>query len=68
MSKKDKKQLKKQQKSHLVEKKTRADGSEEYVITKAPQETIGGKIIICILAALLGGSAIVGLIFVLCQL
>ena len=58
----------KKQKTPLMKTNKRADGSTEYVITKAPQSTLGGKIIIAVLAALLGGSAIVALVLVLMQL
>ncbi len=58
----------KQKKTPLLKSTKRADGSTEYTITKAPQSTLGGKIIIAILAALLGGSAIIALVLVLMQL
>ena len=62
------KKVKKQKKTPIVKTTKRADGSKEYVITKAPQSTLGGKIIIATLALLLGGSAIIALILVLMQL
>lgn len=46
----------------------RADGMKEVVVTKAPQKTVGGKIVIILLAALLGGASIIALIAVLLQL
>ena len=64
MSKKEKKQ----KKAPLMKTTKRADGSTEYVITKSPQSTLGGKIIIGLLALLLGGSAVVALVLVLMQL
>ena len=47
--------------------KERADGTKDVIITKSPQKTLWGKIIICTLAILLGGAAVLGLIFVLIQ-
>ena len=60
---KDKK--KKQKNIYTVE---RADGMKEVVVSKPPQKTVMGKIVIITLAALLGGASIIGLIFVLVQL
>ena len=62
------KKVKKEKRTPLMKTTKRADGSTEYVITKSPQSTLGGKIIIAVLAALLGGSAIVALVLVLMQL
>ncbi len=67
MSKKQKKQNKKNKESFIKSTK-RADGTTEIIVTKSPQNTLWGKIIIVALALLLGGSAILGLIFVLAQL
>lgn len=64
MSKKEKKQ----KKTPLLKTTKRADGATEYVVTKAPQSTLGGKIIITLLALLLGGSAVIALVLVLMQL
>lgn len=46
----------------------RIDGSQEIIVSKAPQKTIVGKIIVILLAVLLGGSTIATLIFTLLQL
>lgn len=62
------KKVKKQKKTPIVKTTKRADGSTEYVITKSPQSTLGGKIIIATLALFLAGSAIVALVLVLMQL
>ena len=67
MSKKQKKQNKKNKESFIKSTK-RADGTTEIIVTKSPQNTLWGRIIIVALALLLGGSAILGLIFVLAQL
>ena len=64
MSKKEKKQ----KRTPIMKSTKRADGSTEYVITKSPQSTLGGKIIIGLLALLLAGSAFIALILVLMQL
>ncbi len=58
----------KQKKQSFIKSTKRADGTTEIIVTKSPQNTIWGKVIIICLAALLGGSAILGLIFVLAQL
>ncbi len=62
------KKVNKQKKSPMVQANKRADGTTEYSISKAPQSTLAGKIIIIALALLLGGSAIASLILVLCQM
>ena len=62
------KKVKKQKKSPMVQTTKRADGTTEYSISRAPQSTLVGKIIIVALAILLGGSAIASLIFVLAQI
>ncbi len=62
------KKAKKQNKTPLMKSTKRADGSTEYVITKSPQSTLGGKIIIGVLALLLAGSAFIALILVLMQI
>lgn len=67
MSKKQKKQNKNNKQSFIKSSK-RADGTTEIIVTKSPQNTLWGKIIITTLAILLGGSAILGLILVLAQL
>ena len=43
---------KKQKKTPLIKTTKRADGTTEYVVTKSPQSTLGGKIIIAGLAFL----------------
>lgn len=58
----------KQPKTKLIKTNTKADGSKEVIITKAPQHTIAGKIIVGFLAVALAATGIVGLIIVLCQL
>ncbi len=58
---------KKQKKEKFMYTKERADGTKDVIITKSPQKTLWGKIIICTLAILLGGAAVLGLIFVLIQ-
>lgn len=65
-----KKELKKNKKHHerLVQAKEKADGTKEYYITKSPQKTIFGKVIIITLCALLALGSVVALIFVLAQL
>lgn len=63
MSKKENKQ----KKQSFIKKTKRADGSSEYSITKAPQQTLWGKVIIITLALLLFGSAILSLVFILLQ-
>lgn len=62
------KKVKKQKKAPMVQTNKRADGTTEYSISRAPQSTLMGKIIIVALALLLGGSAIASLIFVLAQI
>ncbi|MBQ4571175.1 MAG: hypothetical protein IJB21_05740 [Bacilli bacterium] len=62
------KKVKKQKKTPVIKTTKRADGSTEYVVTKAPQSTLGGKIVIATLALLLAGSAIIALVLVLMQL
>ncbi len=62
---KDKKQ---QKKEPFLKTNERADGTTEFIVTKAPQKTVFGKIIIVSLAFLLGLGTILSLIFVLAQL
>lgn len=62
MSKKEKKQ------KGTVQSTKRADGTTEYYITKAPQKTVAGKIVIIILAAGLALGTILSLIFALAEL
>lgn len=62
---KDKAKAKKQP---LVTKHTKPDGSDEFYITKAPQKTLAGKIIIWILVALMGLASLGGLIIAFVQI
>lgn len=59
---------KKENKKPLIKTKQRADGNTDYIITKAPQSTVWGKVIIIVLAAMLALGSIVGLILVLLEL
>lgn len=58
---------KKQKKQSFLKQTKRADGTTEYHVTKSPQETLWGKIIIASLAILLGSTAIISLILILVQ-
>lgn len=66
MSKKTKKQNKTS--NSLVAKNKKADGTDEYYITKAPQKTLGGKIIIWALVALMALGSLGSLIVAFIQL
>lgn len=59
MSKKPNKQ---KQKQPLIKKATKANGDEEYYIAKPIQKTIGGKVLIIILAGLMVLSVVGSLI------
>lgn len=65
---KDKVKKQKVKRKPIVEKHTKADGREEYYISKAPQKTIGGKIIIWILVVLMGLASLGGLIVAFIEL
>lgn len=60
--------MSKKAKKPLIEKNVKADGTTEYIITKSPQKTLWGRIVICVLAAMLGLGTIAALILVLIQL
>ena len=66
MSKKVKKANKTSQ--SVIKKNTRADGVEEYYITKAPQKTLCGKIMIWLLVGLMALGSVGALIVALIQL
>lgn len=51
-----------------VQKSTKANGTDEYYITKAPQKTLTGKIIIWILVGLMALGSVGSLIIALIQL
>jgi hypothetical protein len=59
---------KKQKKTPLIKTTKRADGTTEYVVTKSPQSTLGGKIIIAGLAFLLAAGAIASLVLAIIEL
>lgn len=58
----------KQKKTPLIKTTKRADGATEYIVTKAPQSTLGGKIIIATLAFLLAAGAIASLVLAIVEL
>ena len=62
------KKVKKQQKTSIVEKNTKANGTDEYYLTKAPQKTVAGKVIIIALAALMALGSLGSLIIAFVQL
>lgn len=62
------KKVKKQQKTSIVGKNTKANGTDEYYLTKAPQKTVAGKVIIIALAALMALGSIGSLIIAFVQL
>ena len=62
------KKVKKQQKASIVAKSTKANGANEYYLTKAPQKTVTGKVIIITLAALMALGSIGSLIIAFIQL
>ena len=66
--KKMSKKTKKQQKTSIVGKSTKANGTDEYYLTKAPQKTVSGKVIIIALAALMALGSIGSLIIAFVQL
>lgn len=66
MSKKTNKQNK-SSKAYLA-KKTKGDGTDEYYITKAPQKTLAGKIIIWVLVALMALGSVGSLIIAFIEL
>lgn len=70
MSKKTakKEKMTKQKKQPVVQKHQRADGTDEYFITRPPQKTVGGKIIIWILVILMGAASLGSLIIAFVQL
>ncbi len=71
MSKENNKKAKdkaKAKKQPLVTKHTKPDGSDEFYITRAPQKTLAGKIIIWILVALMGLASLGGLIIAFVQI
>lgn len=62
------KKVKKQKKASLIAKKQKADGTDEYYLTKAPQKTVAGKVIIITLAALMALGSIGSLIIAFIQI
>ena len=62
------KKVKKQKKAPIVAKTTKANGTDEYYLTKAPQKTVTGKIIIITLAALMALGSVGSLIIAFIQL
>ena len=62
------KKVKKQKKASIVAKNTKANGTDEYYLTKAPQKTVAGKVIIITLAALMALGSIGSLIIAFVQL
>ncbi len=66
MSKKTNKQNKASK--SFVAKNKKADGTDEYYITKAPQKTLSGKIIIWVLVALMALGSVGSLIIAFIQL
>lgn len=66
MSKKPNKKDKTSKK--MVQKTKKADGTDEYYITTAPQKTLAGKIIIWTLVALMALGSIGSLIVALTQI
>lgn len=66
MSKKTNKQNKVTK--NIVAKKQKADGTDEYYFTKAPQKTLGGRIIIWTLVALMALGSLGSLIIAFIQL
>ncbi len=62
------KEKKNPNKKPLIQKHAKADGTDEYYITKAPQKTIGGKIIIWTLVILMGLASLGSLIIAFVEL
>lgn len=58
----------KQKRQPVVQKHQRADGSDEYFITRPPQKTLGGKIVIWILVVLMGAASLGSLIIAFIEL
>lgn len=54
--------------SKLIQKKEKANGKDEYYVAKAPQKTIGGKIVIWVLVLLMALGGIGGLVLSLIAL
>ena len=52
----------------MVQKNRKADGTEEYYITTAPQKTLTGKIIIWTLVALMALGSVGSLIVAIIQI
>lgn len=57
-----------EEKQGLIKKNTKANGKTEYYITKSPQKTLGGKIVIWTLVALMALASVGSLIIALIEL
>ena len=58
----------KNEKKGIIKKNQKPNGNSEYYITTAPQKTVGGKIVIWILVALMALASVGSLIIALIEL
>lgn len=58
----------KNEKKVIIKKNQKPNGKSEYYITTAPQKTVGGKIVIWILVALMALASVGSLIIALIEL
>ena len=58
----------KNEKKGIIKKNQKPNGKSEYYITTAPQKTVGGKIVIWILVALMALASVGSLIIALIEL
>lgn len=58
----------KNEKKGIIKKNQKTNGKSEYYITTAPQKTVGGKIVIWILVALMALASVGSLIIALIEL
>lgn len=58
----------KNEKKGIIKKNQKPNGKSEYYITIAPQKTVGGKIVIWILVALMALASVGSLIIALIEL
>ena len=58
----------KNEKKGIIKKNQKPKGKSEYYITTAPQKTVGGKIVIWILVALMALASVGSLIIALIEL
>ena len=58
----------KNEKKGIIKKNQKPNGKSEYYITTAPQKTVGGKIVIWILVALMALASVGSLIIAIIEL